>query len=292
MCPIRSYDEGDPKESSDVVDDVTDLDNPDLDNPDDIDPRDTDDDEPSDDGTPDDRPAELDDDAILKVLEGKGIKSDSLGKIQAVLNDNPALAKKHQSLTTTMKAVRAKLEADGINPDVFLGEAVSGYDGKEPSKSKPKPIPPGLQGYKPEQLEALGEAIDHFTGGSKAIEKKLEEYMPAIISAVTSHLDFTTFAKSKGENPDELKEKLQKVANEHGITGRSEKTLALLYKLADEELRGAVEDLSSNEDDVHTKTPRGTPPPRGRDRKLAPEKTTGLTDDEWRKRHEKEFKKP
>jgi hypothetical protein len=287
---FKFYDEGDPSDTTEIVEDPNTIeDNPDLDTQGDFDPRVSDDDKPVDDtGEDDDKLPELDDEKLLKVLETKGIKADKLSKIQAVLEDNPNLARKHQSLTKTMKAMRAKLEADGIDPDAFLGEAVSKWDGQETSKSKPTgDVPSTLQQYKPEQVKALGDAVTHFA------KPMVEGMMPQIVDAVIRHMDFRNFAEGKDETVDSLSEKLQPIAEKHGITGRDPATLKLLHKLYEESIEESVEDLKGNEDDPHPKTKIGTPPPKGRDRKGsgAPEKTAGLSDEEWRKKHEKQYGK-
>jgi len=286
---LRMFDEGDSVAPGEVITDpVADTD---LESPGDFDPRIPEGGKVTDSGDTVVAKTELDEPAILAALAERGIKVDSLSQAQAILTDNPKLAKKHQSVTNTMKAMRAKLEREGHDPDAYLGEAVSefGQDSLTPGKTTKRDTPANLRRYNKEQLDNFESAIKHFTGPQ--LDGMIEKLGPQIVQQVRSELDIRDLAEELKMGEDELTDKLIPIAKKYQIGGRNKAAFKLMHKIYTDELEGSVNSLQDNEGTPHTKKTLGTPPAIGGDRTTPTTPKVPKTDEDFRRKWEQQQKK-
>lgn len=198
----------------------------------------------------------IDDNKVLKFLQKKGLKSDSIDKLTNLEKNLGGLTTKHQDTVKLLKGLRAAL---GDEYDSVLAQGmrkITGDEDYEGGADSGLQEPEHFKDWKPETKKQIESTMNYY------VQKQLPSLVQSVIKGVTRYMDEQSFSR---DNPDyeDSREIYDSFMKEHGITSRSPKTLALVKKLISEEAGEALGDLAGNEDGKTGKRKVGTPPPKG-----------------------------
>lgn len=211
---------------------------------------------------------ELDDGKVLEFLKKKGLEFESLDHLTSVQKNLSGVTTKHKTAMDSLKALRIALGQDEYDSLLAQGiKKIAGGDADDATSAfgKDIPEPAHFSQMKPETKQQVLATFDyHF-------KRVLPGLMQSVVAGVMRSLDDRD-AKSveerfaeENEDYEDLKEAMDAYRQEHGITGKSKRTLAWLLNQVKEDAKEAARQLGGETGSKFTKK-IGRPRPKGSSR--------------------------